>query len=592
MSFTPIRTKVTILLIIVMVAPIILVSIFSSIYYQNTIRSDIWRENLDQSQAFSSFTTGYVDTALVYLESQAARPSVIEAVWSGNTAYLNNTIMYLQNASTFQKVYVTDSTGRVISSYPTDIVGGNVSEMPWTHQVLKTSNSYVSDGLISQVTGKPTVYISTPIIRNNTTIGVMVGALDLYHYLTFITGAQTQIVKYVYVVNRTGHVMLHTNKSYMDTMVNLADRPGVQNVLNGEEGVIEQYNSQEDLFKLASYSPVRKYGWGVVISIPTEVAYEPITKATLWFFLFIILVAILAMAIAGLISTSITDPVIRLTSATSKIPYGDYRKDLPLNRRDEIGDLARAFERMTGNIKDSQQKIMVARDVAEAEKNRAELYVDIMGHDINNLNQAGLLSLDLIENDPNLTDEQRELIKSAIRSFEGSAGIVENVRKIQKIDSEILYLEKMDLNDIIERCVREYPQRKEKKITVRYSGAPGMIVKATPLLKEVFCNLFGNSIKFSGPEVSVEIVAREVVKTGKLYYEIEFSDDGYGIPDDLKIRLFRRFERGMWKEHGKGLGLYIVKILIEHFGGSVEIKDRVPGDYAKGTKFIVRLPVA
>lgn len=592
MRSTPIRIKVIVLLIIVMIVPISLVGIFSSIYYQDVIRSDIWSENLDQAKAFSSFTTNYVDAALLDIESQAARPSVIEAVNSGNTQFLNSTIRYIQNASTFSGVYVTDNSGRVISSYPADFAGRNDSDRLWIAEVLNTNNSYVSDAVTSRVTGKPVVYLSTPITRDNKTIGVMAGALDLDYYSTFITGAQTQIVKYVYVVNRTGHVMLHTNRSYMESMQNLSDRPGVQNVLKGKEGVVEQYNLQEDMYKLASYSPIKKYGWGVVISIPTDVAYEPITRATFWFIVFITIMIMLAIAIAWLISTSIVDPIIRLTGATGKIPYGDYHKDLPVARRDEIGDLARAFDRMAGNIRDSQQKIMVARDVAETQKNRAELYVDIMGHDINNLNQAGLFSLELIENDPNLTDEQRELIKSASRSFEGSAGIVENVRKIQKIDSEKLYLEKTDLNEIIERCAREYPRPKGKKVTVNYSGGPLMIVKGTPLLKDVFCNLLGNAMKYSGPDVDINIAAREKVKAGKLYYEIEFTDNGHGIPDELKARLFRRFERGMAKEYGKGLGLYIVKMLIEHFGGNVEISDRVPGDYTKGAKIIIWMPAA
>ncbi|WP_424357156.1 ATP-binding protein [Methanocella sp. MCL-LM] len=556
------------------------------------VRSNIWADNLDQAKAFSSFTTSYVDSASLLIESQAARPSVVEAVHSGNTRFLNDTIMYIQNASTFYAVYVTDSSGQVISSYPYDFVGRNDTDKLWIDRVFETGNSYVSDAVASEVTGKPAVYLATPIIRDDRTIGVMVGVLDLYYYSTFIAGAQTQIVKYVYVVNRTGHVMLHTNQSYMDIMQDLSDRPGVQNVLNGQEGVVEQYNPQEDMYKLASYSPIPKYGWGVVISMPAEVAYEPITRATFWFIIFIALVTVLATAIAWLVTTSIVDPIFRLTRATDKIPYGDYHKDLPVARRDEIGDLARAFDRMAGNIRDSQQKIIVARDVAEAQKNRAELYVDIMGHDINNLNQAGLFSLELIEDDPNLTEEQRELIKGAIGSFEGSAGIVENARKIQMIDSEKFYLENMELNDIIERCAREYPRPKGKKVTVNYTRGPEMVVKGTPQLKDVFCNLLGNAMKYSGSEVTIDISARQVIKARRRCYEIEFTDNGQGIPEELKARLFRRFERGMSKEHGKGLGLYIVKMLIEHFGGKVEITDRVPGDYTRGTKILIWMPAA
>ena len=110
--------------------------------------------------------------------------------------------------------------------------------------------------------------------------------------------------------------------------------------------------------------------------------------------------------------------------------------------------------------------------------------------------------------------------------------------------------------DLCQRCIKEFPRPKEKKVTINYHDGPGKFIKGTPLLKEVFCNLLGNSIKYSGPEVTIDIDIRDTIAKGRKYYEIDVSDNGHGIPDDLKSRIFRRFERGTVKAYGKGLGLY------------------------------------
>ncbi|WP_424356731.1 sensor histidine kinase [Methanocella sp. MCL-LM] len=76
------------------------------------------------------------------------------------------------------------------------------------------------------------------------------------------------------------------------------------------------------------------------------------------------------------------------------------------------------------------------------------------------------------------------------------------------------------------------------------------------------------------------------------YFLTTIEDNGCGIPDDRKTAIFEQLKRGRTKAKGNGLGLFIVRTLVESFGGSVYVVDRVPGDYTKGSKFIVTLPAA
>jgi len=263
---------------------------------------------------------------------------------------------------------------------------------------------------------------------------------------------------------------------------------------------------------------------------------------------------------------------------------GDYRRYLPLRRDDEIGELARSFEDMSGRLRTDKERIV-------DEKNRAELYLDIMGHDINNYNQSALTNLELIEADPNLSEEQRRSIAGALAAVKSSAYIIDSVRTVQRINEEKLDIEPEDLNDIIQESIRDAPRPPDKKVTINYAPQPGLMIDGNPLLKEVFGNLIENAIKYSGAEVAIDISVDKLESRGKDVYKVSIADNGMGIPDEVKPKLFYRFVRGTTRAHGKGLGLYIVRSLVEKLGGWVELENRVPGDYHKGSRFIVYLPV-
>jgi signal transduction histidine kinase len=111
-------------------------------------------------------------------------------------------------------------------------------------------------------------------------------------------------------------------------------------------------------------------------------------------------------------------------------------------------------------------------------------------------------------------------------------------------------------------------------------------------LVDVFSNIVENAIKHSIGPVTIDIRPGKMIRDGRNYCLINVEDNGPGIPDELKERLFTRFQRGITRAGGKGLGLYLVKSLVESFGGRVWAEDRVTGDSGKGSRFVVMLPSA
>jgi two-component system, cell cycle sensor histidine kinase and response regulator CckA len=122
------------------------------------------------------------------------------------------------------------------------------------------------------------------------------------------------------------------------------------------------------------------------------------------------------------------------------------------------------------------------------------------------------------------------------------------------------------------------------------------IVLADELLDEVFTNLLSNSVLHGKRnhvqiEIKIEDLQGEKVagqdKENYSYWKITFVDNGQGIPDDLKEKLFTRY---MGKSSGSGLGLSIVHALVvDRYSGRVNLRNTEERDHTKGTTMEVIL---
>ncbi len=242
-------------------------------------------------------------------------------------------------------------------------------------------------------------------------------------------------------------------------------------------------------------------------------------------------------------------------------------------------------------FRDITERMKKEAELASA-KRQAELYLDLLGHDINNINMIAMGFLEVALESFELSDEEREFLEKPLDTLKGSAKLIENVRKLQVLEEGGLKCRKIDLCDVLAKLVADYSSVPGRSVAIRFQPISGCYVLANDLIRDVFSNLIDNAIKHSDPRKSltIDIGLEPITMKGEEYYQIAIEDNGPGIPDALKNRLFMRFQRGQTKASGKGLGLYLVRTLVSDFRGKIWIEDRVPGDYTQGTKFVVMLP--
>lgn len=275
--------------------------------------------------------------------------------------------------------------------------------------------------------------------------------------------------------------------------------------------------------------------------------------------------------------------------------------------QDEIEDRMAIEEEMRVEIEEretAEEELKVEieeREKADAAlkeaKAQADLYLDLMGHDINNLNQIGIgyLELAMESADP---DEIKSLIEKPLEILRNSSDIIQNVRKLQQLAKEETKKDMassiINMCDVVSGLKDAYATVKGRDVRISVDMPKLCFVKANGLIKDVFLNLIENSIKHSDPSkpLNINIIIKPVKDNNKDYFLCAIEDNGPGIQDWIKDKIFMRFQRGSTKAHGKGLGLFLVKRLVEDYKGKVWMEDCVPGDYTKGARFVIMLPAA
>ncbi|MFX0081533.1 MAG: PAS domain-containing protein [Candidatus Hodarchaeota archaeon] len=229
---------------------------------------------------------------------------------------------------------------------------------------------------------------------------------------------------------------------------------------------------------------------------------------------------------------------------------------------------------------------------------QANLYRDIFAHDINNILQniqssAELSSLYL--NNPEKLHTLKELYDIITEQIERGKKLIDNVRKITKIDESEINLEKIESFRLLEKAI-EYVktsfQARDIDVQINISEKK-LYVIANNLLLDVFENILINAVRHNNkPKIQINVdISKDYLKNTK-YIKMEFKDNGMGISDYRKKSIFEKGKRKNLKSKGMGLGLSLVKKILESYKGDIWVEDRVQGDYKQGSNFVILLQEA
>jgi PAS domain S-box-containing protein len=226
------------------------------------------------------------------------------------------------------------------------------------------------------------------------------------------------------------------------------------------------------------------------------------------------------------------------------------------------------------------------------ERERANLYLEVMTHDLNNINQSLLFSLGLVENSTEIPEDVRYLMQQSSWQIRRAARMTANMRALLRLQESPPAIEEVDLFDYVQ--IANYAVEQDfpwKQLSLKTNITKGEFrVAGHEYLHQVFFNIIHNSMSFDEREtVEVEIYAEHVDNLKMV--RLEIVDYGPGVPDNAKEFIFRRTGSPDEQIVGRGLGLTLVDQIVRSLGGKIRVEDRVQGDYTKGAKFVLMLPI-
>jgi len=263
-------------------------------------------------------------------------------------------------------------------------------------------------------------------------------------------------------------------------------------------------------------------------------------------------------------------------------------------------------------IKDEEYVNIYGRDITERKRaeidlkkseatyreayNRAEFYKDIFTHDINNILQNisnGIQLNEMYLNKPDKSKAVKRNIDIIKRQVKRGANLVLNVRKLSKISESESSLFIVNSNEVLTKTINYVKNSfhdKNLKINIQFIEDNFKIL-ANELLEDVFENILTNSINYNDNElVTINVKVSKELRQEINYIKFQISDNGIGITDERKGQIFIRGYSEETSVHGMGLGLSLVKKIIESYNGEIWMEDRVKGDYTKGNNCIILIP--
>lgn len=293
-------------------------------------------------------------------------------------------------------------------------------------------------------------------------------------------------------------------------------------------------------------------------------------------------ICVWAMVFSGTIGVAVTnhmtkmliDPIAKLRSAMREVADGDFKVEAKCESRiQDVQDIYDSFNSMV-------------RELSTTETLQTDFISDV-SHEFKTPINAIEGYASLLEGEPS-PEEQRAYVEKILFNTRRLSALTGNILLLSKLSNQSILPQKTQfrLDEQIRQAIVALEQKwSEKELGFEVELAETPFFGYESLLPHVWTNLIGNAVKFSpkGGEIRIKMMRTE----GAVVFTIE--DDGPGIVPGDEEHIFTKFyqsesSHGM---EGNGLGLALVRQIVEMSGGSVDVRNLEAG----GCRFTVRLPL-
>lgn len=404
-------------------------------------------------------------------------------------------------------------------------------------------------------------------------------------------------------------------------------------------------NGNQQFLYVTSLNNKFELDWLIVFIVPESYFTAQIDANTRTTILLTIAALVVAILIGIFTAQWVATPVVRLNTVARDLAEGQWDKTVEFDREDEVGQLAKSFNKMAKQLQESfenlEQKVeertaelAIAKEKAEVANEAKSAFLANMSHELRSPLNAIIGFSQLMTRSQTLSKENQENVGIIARSGEHLLGLINNVLDLSKIEAGRTSLNEKNfdlyrlLTDI-EDMFRLKADDQKLQLLVDYAPEVPRYIRSDEVkLRQVLINLINNAIKFTeegGISVRVELVKQsqesgvslatqmqeadkklatylsEEVKSTKVatskfinqqsiidkervVIAFEIEDTGPGIAEaelDSLFEAFAQTETGKQAQEGTGLGLPISRKFVQLMGGKITVKSVV----GRGTIF-------
>lgn len=512
-------------------------------------------------------------------------------------------------------VLAPDGTVLLRTRYPYN-KGDNLAADPFVKQVLATKQSSAGNAILSMErldvegpglvertiasSGDPRgmlVGAAVPVIQDGSLLGIIQLGSLLNGSIDEVDRIRDAVFENEYYQGKP----VGTATIFMDDLrisTNVQDNQGRRAVgtrVSREvaEHVLEQGLSWTgrafvvDTWYLSQYDPIKDPDGNIIGMLyvgELEQKYLDLRAQVVVLYLSVIIAGmVLAFLTFFFLTRNILNPIRKLSEATKRLASGDFGYRVPVNNKDEVGDLSASFNHMAEQLE--AQRGQIERDQEELEALNRELkatnrnYMEMLGfvsHELKNPLASSVMSLYTVKDGylGEINPAQKKSLESVAQSLDYFQEMILNYLDLSRLEKGELELHPTKVTlcpDVITPVLQGFERAiQEKQMVVEDKISQNMVLTADGnLLRIVYDNLLSNAIKYGQEKGTILLDAHE--NADKVTLSVR--NDGEGIPPEKMPMLFKKFSRLDNPEYagkkGTGLGLYTCKEIIQKHGGKI-----------------------
>ncbi len=334
-----------------LIVAVVVISLLAAMLYVSTQVAQLIRDNATEELAFRATSladsvSDWDKSTVLALRNLSANPGIESMDAARQKPILTQMAnvyrqMYLISTTDLEGVNVARSDSANLTDY---------SDRPW-FKGAASGNEITRQTLIGRTSGEPAVCYSTPIRNDQAKIqGVAMACTDLDVLPDQVGAAKLGQTGMAFLVDDLGQVIAHPDSAYAVELKDFSSYPPIAALFNGQTESLSFTDEQGIVW--SSHGKLLDNGYAVVVQQEESEVLAGVRQFWQWAIVSMVIVVVVVGVLTWLVTNRLLRPISNLTEAATAFANGDLSRSVEMNRKDEFGVLAEAFNTMAAQLRD------------------------------------------------------------------------------------------------------------------------------------------------------------------------------------------------------------------------------------------------